>query len=50
VNEFDKIVDLHPAAANDDVTPIYNCTDVKRILLEILTDPRVDEMLKSLPE
>ena len=50
VNEFDKIVDVHPAAANDDVTPIYNCTDVKRILLEMLTYPRVDEMLKSLPE
>ena len=50
VNLFDKIVDEHPAAANDEVTPIYNFTDVKRILLEMVTDPRVDEIFKSLPE
>jgi hypothetical protein len=50
MNLFDKIVDVHPAAANDDVTLIYNFTDVKRILLEMVTDPRVDEIFKSLPE
>jgi hypothetical protein len=50
VNEFDKVVEMHPARAYDDVTLIYNCTDVKRILLEILNSPLIDEMLKSFPE
>ena len=50
VNLFDIIVEVHPAATNDDVTLIYNYIDVKRILLEMLTDPKVGEILKSLPE
>ena len=50
VNELDYIVEVHPAAANDDFTLIYNCTDMKRMLLVMLTDPRVGEILRSLPE
>ena len=50
VNGIDKEDPEHPYAAYDDVTLIYNYTDVKRILLEIIIDPLVDEMLKSLPE